>query len=584
MTTSIIKAPTARSVVAALVLALPLMYPVIVSMVGAAHSTFGRDQGIYQYVAWAISQGERNYVDVCDINGPLTHAIHQVFQALGGTDELGFRVLDLVASSVAFATIGAAMPGLTRVAGSPAPAPAPACRVAWALATWAVLSVQYLSYNPWNLAQREAFCNWFLLGSIAAQLLVQGSAGALGARPRNALLFAAGLLSVLPWFIKPTYVLCSALQLTLLVERSSWRQSLRAFAIGGSAGVTVMLAWTAVFGDVLAFLRIYLLEGPLVYGPIWRAELSDLILRTGFPHWGGYAVLAGLVGSVLVRRGVVPRRALLIGLLPLCAFLQVLIQRKGFTYHYHTVTMAVVLCAVGTACVVSERQFSGRYAAVMTFGAPVAVALYSLGGLFRTPESFHHNVYRQGQTTHTWSKRWEPFEGSSYASELQHLSLYFYHMRYIPWDHGRAANYLRETTNPDDRVFLYASSPYLLYLAQRLSAACPLYVCQLNVDSALDGRAPDRIYRPGTRADARSEAALLKVRNDYEERAFGQLASRPPAALVFVDDEPFLSHPNAWTDFEAHSPKTASWLKQRYEPRARFGTVEVWEPIQRGGI
>src|SRR5690606_21294946 len=126
------------------------MYPVIVSMVGAAHSTFGRDQGIYQYVAWAISQGERNYVDVCDINGPLTHAIHQVFQALGGTDELGFRVLDLVTSSVAFATIGAAMPGLTRVAGSPAPAPAPACRVAWALATWAVLSVQYLSYNPWR--------------------------------------------------------------------------------------------------------------------------------------------------------------------------------------------------------------------------------------------------------------------------------------------------------------------------------------------------------------------------------------------------------------------------------------------------
>src|SRR5690606_17181073 len=106
-------------------------------------------------------------------------------------------------------------------------------RLAWAAAAWTLLTVQYLAYSPWDLAQREGFCNWFVLTSVAAQLLAQGNAGPLNKAHRRLLLLIAGTLSVMPWFIKPTYVACTALQAMLLLERAAWRRQVVSFAAGG---------------------------------------------------------------------------------------------------------------------------------------------------------------------------------------------------------------------------------------------------------------------------------------------------------------------------------------------------------------
>ena len=57
-------------------------------------NTLGRDQGIFQYIAWAVLRGAKDYRDVRDVNGPLTHLVHMVLLALGGRDEHRFRVLD----------------------------------------------------------------------------------------------------------------------------------------------------------------------------------------------------------------------------------------------------------------------------------------------------------------------------------------------------------------------------------------------------------------------------------------------------------------------------------------------------------
>ena len=37
----------------------------------ASWTPLGRDQGIFQYVAWAVAQGDVDYRDVRDVNGPL---------------------------------------------------------------------------------------------------------------------------------------------------------------------------------------------------------------------------------------------------------------------------------------------------------------------------------------------------------------------------------------------------------------------------------------------------------------------------------------------------------------------------------
>src|SRR5205823_1662866 len=100
-----------------------------------------RDQGIFQYVAWAVRNGAVDYRDVRDVNGPLTHLVHMVFLALGAADEHRFRSLDLLVTGLGFAFVGACLPGIAARAQ-----PTWLHRGAWAFAAWVVLSGQYLMY------------------------------------------------------------------------------------------------------------------------------------------------------------------------------------------------------------------------------------------------------------------------------------------------------------------------------------------------------------------------------------------------------------------------------------------------------
>src|ERR1700722_1765378 len=157
-----------RSLTAPLALALPPLLWVADATRRASLTPLGRDQGIFQYIAWALASGERDYHDIRDVNGPLTHAIHRLLLALGGADEHRFSVLDLVITGATFAVVGACLPVLLSRR-----APELLERVPWAIAAWVVLSGQYLLYGYWDIAQRESFFDWFMLPSVALQLVAQ---------------------------------------------------------------------------------------------------------------------------------------------------------------------------------------------------------------------------------------------------------------------------------------------------------------------------------------------------------------------------------------------------------------------------
>src|SRR5437588_10173974 len=91
----------ARPLLPALVLMVPLLPMTMDATERASLTTLGRDQGIFQYVGWALLRGEVDYRDVRDVNGPLTHLVHMVLQLLGGRDEHRLRVLDLLCTGIA---------------------------------------------------------------------------------------------------------------------------------------------------------------------------------------------------------------------------------------------------------------------------------------------------------------------------------------------------------------------------------------------------------------------------------------------------------------------------------------------------
>jgi hypothetical protein len=544
-----------RSLIAPLALALPPLLWVADATKRASVTPLGRDQGIFQYIGWALSRGEIDYRDIRDVNGPLTHLVHRVLLALGGADEHRFRILDLVITGATFAVVGACLPGLRSRR-----APEILDRAAWALAAWVVLSGQYLLYGYWDIAQRESFFDWFMLPSVALQLVAQRSL----LRGRGTrLLVLVGALSVIPCFGKPTYALFTMAQLLAIALDdelgASRRQAFRAFLVGGVLGVASQLAVLFASGDALAYVRIQLHDVPAMYRFIWPRAPADIFSSP----WDASQAIYGIVGAVVLLSLVLlcemPRRVIAVALLPVCAVGSVVAQAKGFPYHFHPVTAGVHLQWLVFAAWLAERTHVAQRRLALLRLAPIA---FGVVVALRVATSMEDSPYIRA----VWLL-W----GASTPEDRQTRQYFarFPEPDYFPFEMRQTAAYLREHTAPGDRVQTYGMDPYVLFLAGRLSATPYIYVYDLDVDAALGGGT-------GGRPDDDQAAGIRAIRDAHEADLLSRLEARPPAAFVFLDRAPLMTRDDAWDDFEGHCPAAAAWVHGRYRETARFGHDHVW--------
>jgi hypothetical protein len=544
-----------RSVLPPLALALPPLAWVIEATRRASLTPFGRDQGIFQYVAWSLTQGQVDYRDVRDVNGPLTHLVHLAFLRLGGADEHRFRVLDLLVTGFTFAFVGACLPGL----GSRC-RPRWLERASWAFAAWVVLSGQHLLYGYWDLAQRESFLDWFLLPSVALQLVAQEPRS--GAPPARSpgLLVVVGALSAVPWFGKPTYALFTAAQIAVLLADDTlpWprRNAALAFGCGAALGVASQLLALVLIGSPRAFARIQLVDVPAMYRFIWPRAVMDIFSNAWCATQAIFAIAGAvtLFGLVAIRE--MPTRVLVVALLPLCALVSVAIQGKGFPYHFHPLTAGVHLQWLAFAAWLAERaRVARRDRALVRLLPLTAGAVFSLRVATSLEDSPHVRA--------VWLS-W----GASNRSSREYFA-HFPEVDFFPYELRQAADYLRLRTRPTDRVQTYGMDPYLLFLAQRTSATPYIYAYDLNADAALGGGT-------GARPDAAQSERIRALRDAHEADLLARIAQSPPAAFVFLDGAPLLTQADAWDDFEEHCEAAAAWVRARYRETARFGHNHVW--------
>ena len=574
----------ARPLVLPLLVALPSLGWVLEATRRASIETLGRDQGIFQYIAMAVLRGAKDYRDIRDVNGPLTHAIHIVFLLLGGADEHRFRVLDLSVTGASFAVVGACLPGLSR--RNDPRAPSVVERAAWAFAAWVILSAQYLRYLFWDLAQRESFFDWFMLVSVGLQLAALSPAMRAPSRSRlrSTLFFMSGALSFMPWFGKPTYALFTFAQLlTMAVAFPEERertpdQTLRAeavrfagpFVAGGAVGSLTLVGYLLVYADIGAFVRIYLFDVPRLYRFIWPRTVMDSL---GLPGYGALSALA-LVSSLgmlgLILDGQMPRRLLAVALIPLAGLASVIVQAKGFPYHFHPVSAGLYLQGLVLVVWLSEQlgspaatvdAFVARFLRTVPFGAASALALAVVLALLGSPHLENWWILQKGITP-----------------ELRLSKDYLVYFRtadFFPWEMRQTAAYLKAHTKETDRVQEYGMDPYLLFLAERLSATPYIYAYDLDVDTALTGSSlPEGEGLHPTWAQAE---VIRAIRDAHEKDFLARLLASPPAAFVFMDHSPLISEDDdAWLDFADHNPTSAKWVKANYKQTAAFGDDCVW--------
>jgi hypothetical protein len=557
-----------RGLAPVLILMVPLLPNVLDGLHRASLTTLGRDQGIFQYIAWAIGKGEVDYRDVRDVNGPLTHLVHVVLLAFGGRDEHRFRVIDLVITGISFAILGGCLPGIGRVLkGRKSAIPESdravtiIARIGWAAAAWAVLSGQLLNYLYWDLAQRETFFDWFLLPAVGLQLVAQDRLrrGADG----KGLLALSGALVMIPCFGKPTYILFVFAQMfALMIDEImlTRRQRLFPYAAGMVAGAAIPLFFLVRWGDASIFARITLHDVPVAYRFMMTRTAREILALTWGGPISGLSLATCLVMIALIVDGSMPRRAIGIALLPVCGVLSVLWQSKGFPYHFHPVSAGLYVQWLAL-CVWAWERFANAPRGWIHRIFPLAAAAALAGRLvYVLPESPHLRA--------DWILARD-------APESRQQESYFANFRdrdFFPFEIRQAAAFLKEHTKQSDRVQTYGMDPYVLFLAERLSATPYIYAYDLNADAAIRGS-----WLPtGPRPDEEQARAIKMMRDDHEMDLLERIKRSPPAAFVFFDRAPLLTYEDAVYDFHEQCAVAADWVDAHYRQSARFREIRVF--------
>lgn len=505
---------------AALLIALPGLWHTFDATRRASFTSLGRDQGIFQYIAWAVRQGDVLYRDIRDVNGPVVTMVHIAFQWLGGEDEHRFRTLDLLATGLSFAMAGALVASKARVVE----------RLAWALAAWTACSAQYLMYGFWDTAQRESFLDWFVIVSIA----LWSAADETRSRKGTLLVAAAGLTSFVPWLGKPTFALFTFAQLAALLFERDRKRRLGVFLAGGAVGLIAPFLFLVVAGDLRAWFEITFVDVPAMYRFIWPRPASVIVSIPGYTSNVVYAAGTSTVMLGLIARRILPARMLPIAAMPVLGVVSMLVQAKGFPYHFHPITLGTTFCWVATAAALRGRWPIPTMLGAAVIGVKVAMLV-----------------------------RWAPYPPLPTAGEdLESGSrlAYFDRIDYFPEQFRQTAAVVREKTKPTDRVQTYAMDAYLLFLARRLSATPYIYAYDLNADAALWGA-----YDEGGLHPTEPQRAVIRgIRDAHIAALTRSVRDRPPAAFILVSLSPLMSTSDALVDFEKHCPEAADYMHEHY--------------------
>jgi len=541
--------------IAPALIALPALFPTILSAYKSTFATFGRDQGIYQWVAWAITHGERAWVDFREINGPLIYFIHLAMMPIARGDEHVFRVFDVVTFALVGALVGAALPGLgaRKTRGHE--------RWLWPLAGAVVLVAQYQTYSWWDCAQRESFYAMFQLAGIACQLIAQHRS-APHARGTSAWLILAGLFGAFPWFGKPTMIAFTVAQVVVLAldghGLGTRRRRIGTFLLGCAITCIALGAASFAIGDPLRGLAILVTDVPREYRFIWARSFLELYREWGNPPRLNL-VFAGLFVGVIVAC-LSPRRAL--GFVALLAFGvgTFFLQRKGFPYHLHQASAATHVVFVMGVVVAARRARAGR---------PAWMAACILGAAL-----IGYRVFDDSISSSAMTSDWDDLGSTRHKRESDAYLAAFGWGDFYARDLRHAGAYIAANTGADERVQLYGMDPYLLYFAQRKSASPFIYGFELNLDAAMIGG-------NGARPDAEDVAWLRATASAHEDELMRDVESRPPGAFALIDHMPFMYADSSELDLRFHCPRVYDFMTSRYSRAARFGHIVIWLPKDR---
>ena len=316
------------------------------------------DAGMFHFAASQFSLGEVPYRDFIDMNMPLIYLIHFVVIAIGGMDDLTFRIFDL-STSVLIGIIAVALVW-------------PRGRSLALLAALTIIAAHLLD-GPQAAGERDFL---FLIPVLTIALLTSWSAE----RPhwRTPLLILAGCGVGLATLLKPTAVLL--LVMPVFINRFSWKNT-----IGVCSGFLAVILSTLFVLNAMGSLSAFI-DDLQSYVPYYK-QLAQKPALLVFLIAGKYAMIGAGGLIIAAAYGLLEKPSPRARCMIICIVYGVLhfvLQGKGFYYHVYPLVAALACFGCW-----SIPRLPARLSVIVfvTFASVLGVRAYQAGNESRVPGS-----------------------------------------------------------------------------------------------------------------------------------------------------------------------------------------------------
>lgn len=408
---------------------------------------FLRDQGIYAYLAWCWSEGLMPYKDAFGHKGPVLYAVYAISLGISRGAMWGPNMADLAARTLTVVLLYFC----GRIYFD--------SKTGLLAALFAALPLTAVYNSCWWNAQAETFMMPLIVLSLILAAPAKGKSGALA-------VLLSGIIVAQAVMLKSTAGLHAVFLVGYIAARKTEDRSIRIgyFMLGLAAGCLAWIIYFAMngalkdlFEDVVIFNAFHarINNGPglteiLGVGVrgLWIVSGLLLIPVAGF--------LYGCVARK-VRHGDGMVCAWLI-----FSFLQVAVQAKFFLYHWLVLLPALGMAAARGMVYLNNARKAGKGAAFINVIVIALVALQSI--LFIRLYTLILDHYESIQYLRGSIDRGQYYARFQEVPREGHSDLNFsatWHM----------AHYLRENTQPEDRILVFGYEPGIYYLSARLSAS-----------------------------------------------------------------------------------------------------------------
>ncbi len=397
------------------------------------NAPFGRDQGIFAWVASVMLDGGMPYRDAWDIKGPLVYCVYAIMLFFSSHQVWIVYVPDVL-------LITAALISLAKLA-----------------TRYPHISSQYGAGIIMLLAGGTSYLNAGQPDTWAAYAIVIIICDLICLKPDNLNKVAGRMGLWLGCFalIKPQYAVLVPVVMAALWHTGICRsQLLKAWVVCGSTWLAVVVAmaiWLFHAGAWMAFIEAVQFVGSIHASAVdLLVILPRILLSTEF-YWLllKLYLLAAIFGLVLLKR-VDARAAYISAGFMLATFIIYISQGKLFTYHTMPLLMS---CTLPLACLALRLLdcISDKASRVL-----FAALLFSLGvGCYFTGSAVNYS-------------RWQHCFINYNQSSCQ--SLYAVE-DYTAYKLEEVAAYIRAHSQPQDKIYLWGADAGLYLAAQRKSAS-----------------------------------------------------------------------------------------------------------------